>query len=194
MRILTQGLLATIVTVGFMGMPANAETATCDGTISNTGAGSHNEITCKESNKLTVTCKNGIYVLNNNDQTSNSGSVDAGKNTSVGDISTGDATNENGTTVKIGAACGNQTHEQVNTPPVVGGLGSTTPPSGGAGSLGGGAGSVVVPSNAPAAVAELPNTASNPVAAAVTIGTVGLASLFGLSRLALLGYGRFLMR
>lgn len=201
MKILTQGIYATIVTIGFMGAPVGAESGTCDSTISNTGSDSHNEVTCEESNKLSVVCKNGIYVLNKNDQTSSSGSVDVNNNTTVGNIGSGDATNENGTTVKIGASCGDQTHEQVTTPPAVGGLGSTTPPSGGAGSLGsstnnlsGGAGSVVIPSNAPAKVAELPNTASSPAVAAVTISTIGLAGLFGLSRLAVYGYGRFLMR
>lgn len=191
-----QGLAAAIISVGCMGAAAGAESANCDSTINNTGADSHNEVTCTDSTKMSVVCKNGIYVLNDNEQSSGSGSVDADKNTTVGNISTGDAVNENGTTVKIGASCG-AAAQPVTTPPQVGGLGSTTPPvavSGGMGNLSGGAGSVVVPSGTPATVTELPNTASNPITAAAAIGTISLASLFGLSRLALFGYNRYLMR
>ncbi len=83
--------VSTIVMVcfGFTGF-ASADTMN---TITNTGADSTNTIETTEENTCDITNNNDVDVTNTNEQTATSGSVDANENTTVGDVTSGDATN-----------------------------------------------------------------------------------------------------
>jgi hypothetical protein len=104
-KILT-ALTTTLVTVGLVSGVSFASSS-CD--ISNTGPDSNNTCTSEEHNDVHVSCKNGIYVVNDNDQDANSGDASDSHNTTGGNATSGSATNENGTTVQIGASCGTTT-------------------------------------------------------------------------------------
>lgn len=95
---------AAVISVACMGGVANAET--CDTIVINgTGDGSNNTVTCNVTADVNVTCTNGLYALTSNSQTAVSGAVEAEGNTAGGATITGNATNENGETVTIGASC-----------------------------------------------------------------------------------------
>jgi hypothetical protein len=194
MNKIAQSFLAAIISVGFMGGIAGAQSADCSGTISNTGADSTNIVGCDTSTTVKVTCKNGIYVKNDNTQDSSTGSINNSNNTSTGSTTTGNAINENGTQVKIGASCATAEAAQPVTP--------TVQPSGGKGSVGGGGGAAggLGATLAPASlaprteVAALPNTASNPIGAIALTGAASLAGILSLSRIAVGGYRRFALK
>lgn len=167
MKKLLRFMTAVIVSTAFVGGMASA--ATCDGTISVTGPGSNNQISCNEVNNIVVTCENNITVGTINSQTGDSGNADGSNNTTSGTVASGSVVNDNGQNVTIGASCGEAAS-----------LTSETPGQGGGG--GGGAGEAVPE--------ELPNTSSvdiAPLAIGAFIVSVALAAL---SRLAHVTYRR----
>jgi hypothetical protein len=185
MKKISQILMAAVLTVGlvsFGGNVANAqvvEEETCESiVISNTGPGSINEGVCVVNIDVEVTCNNNVYVLNENDQEAVTGAAQELGNTTGGTAISGNATNENGTTVQIGAACGETTTPETPVTP-------TTPekpvtPS-----------TPTTPAAAPAQkVAALPNTASNQTVAIALIGFVVAALAVIASRIAIAAYRR----
>ena len=122
-------LVVLVVSTTFIGGVAGA--ASCTGTISVTGAGSTNQISCNEVNNIVVTCDNNIIVGTVNTQTGSSGNANSGNNTTSGTAASGSVVNENGQNITIGAGCDQTT--LTSTP--------TTPGKGGGG--GGGEGAVM---------------------------------------------------
>jgi hypothetical protein len=179
-----RGFVAFIISLGFMGGVASAQTADCQGAlvISNTGPGSTNVAECVDVSKVNVVCNNNVYVVNGTVQTSTSGGAIGSGNTTASQTVTGNAINQNGTTVQIGTACAAPTTAPTptTTPPAA--SSNVTPATG----LGGSG--AVSPSSATAAV--LPNTASNPVADIAIASVVTLAGLLATSRLAITAYRR----
>jgi len=110
-----QAITVVGLTVGFsLGVAAAADT-NCD--ITNTGPDSTNSCTDDTSNNVTVTCTNGIYVVDTNSQDANSGGANNSGNGNSGGATTGNAVNQNGETVTIGAACTPATTTSTSTPP-----------------------------------------------------------------------------
>lgn len=185
-----RGFVATITSLALMSGVASADTAepaTCtDGqaTITSTGPGSVNIISCVDSKEIHVTCDNNIYVVNDNSQTANSGNADNSGNTNGGSSVTGDATNENGTTVQIGASCVSPAAVTPESPTPQ--QPTTTPVDG----MGAGAPSA----EAAQAIAVLPNTSSNTVLDSILIGVSSLAALLITSRFGAAAYRRFALR
>jgi hypothetical protein len=70
-------------------------------TISNTGADSDNKVVTKVSNSLSVRNDNDIHVTNSNDQDAHSGNVEANRNTTVGNVTSGPASNTSTTSTEI---------------------------------------------------------------------------------------------
>lgn len=179
-----RGLVAIITSLAFMGGVASAQTG-CEGaTITNTGPGSTNEITCVDSSTVHVVCSNDIYVVTDNSQSSGSGDADNSGNTTGGSSITGNATNENGTTVEIGASCA---PAAAVTPPAPTPTPTSPQPVTGFGGRGAGAPEVV-------AVAALPNTSSNPILDVALVSAISLAVALVLSRLGILAYRQSALR
>lgn len=180
-----RSLVALIVILGISGGNVSAEQEPCDNgqiTISNTGPDSTNIVDCVTVSDVTVTCNNSIYVLTESSQTAISGAAGSGVNTSSGSVISGNATNENGATVQIGAACETPAVVVPETPvtPVT----RTTPvPTTGTGAT----------SAVPVATV-LPNTASNSVVQMGTIGLVTLATIAGASAAAVGVYRRLALK
>ena len=176
MNLYMRGLTAITVSLGIMFGGAVDAGAVCAGaTITNTGPGSQNEITCVDSSTVSVACINNINVVTNNDQTGTSGDA-SGSN-----VITGNATNENGAVVTIGASCEAQ--------PVIPAATTPTP--------------VVPPTekSSPAGttapkqqIAVLPNTASTSFVKNALIATLALSALFVASRIAITVYRRIALR
>jgi len=70
-------------------------------TIDKTGADSDNNVHISNSASMTQTNTNNVKVLNFSLQSAKSGNVNATKNTEVGGLSSGDATNDNTTTTDV---------------------------------------------------------------------------------------------
>lgn len=164
-----RGIVAAVISVSFIGGTVGAEEACPGATITNTGPDSVNEITCVDSTAVQVTCTNNVYVVNNNSQTGGTGSG----------VITGNATNTNGTTVQIGAACTSPTATTTVTPP----------PAAVKPSTGMGATSLPEPK-----ATVLPNTASNPVTDIAIASTLGLAGIMAVSRIGIAAYRRIALR
>lgn len=186
-----RGFVAVVTSLAFMGGVANAQQA-CEGaTIINTGPGSTNEVTCVDSRDIKVTCVNDVYVVNNNSQTGGSGDADNSGNTTGGGSVSGNATNENGTTVQIGASCATQPAAVTPEAPTptpgqpVGGMGAGQP----VGGMGAGA-----PAEAAKTVAALPDTGDNTMIDSVLIGGTSLATLLIASRLGAIAYRHLALR
>lgn len=130
MKKLSQVLTAIVLSAGFVGNVAGAQAAQCTSiVITNTGPNSNNSGTCTVNTTVAVTCVNNLYVLSQNDQTAVTGQASSLGNTTAGTAITGNATNENGATVQIGAACGDTSTTTPETPATP----TSNTPAGGAG-------------------------------------------------------------
>lgn len=179
-----RGLVAIITSLAFMGGIAGAQ-AGCEGaTITNTGPGSENVVTCVDSSTVHVTCTNDVYVVTDSSQSSGSGNADNSGNTTGGNSITGNATNENGATVQIGASCA---PAAVTTTPTPTPTPTSPQPVTGFGGRGAGAPEAQ-------AVAALPNTNSNPILDIALVSAISLAAALILSRLGVLAYRRSILR
>lgn len=72
-----------------------------DASISQTGADSLNRITFRNEVNTTVNNDTDVRITNNNSQTAVSGDAEAEKNTTVGDVRSGDATNVSTATFEV---------------------------------------------------------------------------------------------
>jgi len=84
---------------------AAADSVTCNGSITDSGTGSTNTVTCVDDEENTVSCVNNVIVSNTNDQTAGSGGAFTTGNTTGGDAESGDASNDNVVVVDVGASC-----------------------------------------------------------------------------------------
>lgn len=185
MKKISQILIAAVLTVGLVSFGDNVANAqvveeeTCESiVISNTGSGSINEGICVVNVDVEVTCNNNIYVLNENDQEVVTGAAQELGNTTGGTAISGNATNENGTTVQIGAVCSETTTPVTPVTPTTPEkpVTPTTP---------------ATPVAAPVQkVAALPNTASNSIVQTVVFSLVAIAAVAIASRVAIAAYRR----
>jgi hypothetical protein len=171
---LVQILTAAIISVGFIGSVASAQTvAPCTGTVTihNSGNGNNTEVSCVNVKTITITCTNNVYVANVNLQDSESGNAEITGNGNTGSATTGSTINQNNTNTEIGASCGTVASPSVSpsVTPVV----SVTPGKG-----------AVTPT-------VLPYTAGNSTAEIVATSLVAAAGAVVVSRLALAAYRRF---
>ncbi len=153
---------AAIVSTAFIGSAAGA--VSCDGTISLTGPGSNNIISCNEVNNIAISCINDVIVGSINTQTGTSGDGSATNNTNGGNVATGTVLNDNGQNIVVGASC-----ETIATTDTDAGGGS-----GAADTPDGGQGAATMP-------LELPNTSASNImdpsiilAILITIGASGV--------------------
>lgn len=181
MKKLLQILTASILSVAFVGAAAGAQVApstSCnDVTISNTGPGSNNTVTCTNVVNTVIKCENNVIVGTANVQTSNSGNASGQNNTTVGSVNTGTAVNYNGTDTTIGASCGAVATPAASTP-VTPGMGSITPPA----------------AEEKVAPAVLPYTAGASAEAIVIASLIAAAAVVVLSRVAVAAYRRISTR
>lgn len=173
MKKVTQILAALVLSVGLvggLGSVANAQEPCDNLVIYNTGPNSDNVILCLDDVELEVTCNSNVYVLTESSQEAVSGAAVSQGSTTGGNAVSGSATNENGATVQIGAACGETpaptTPETPTTPTV-------TP--------------VAVPVEKPAA---LPYTASSSIMETALIALIALATAVVTARMAINVYRR----
>jgi hypothetical protein len=183
MKKISKVLAAAVLTIGlvsFGGSVTNAQVVvdeeTCESiVISNTGAGSVNEGVCVVDVDVEVTCTNNIYILNESDQEAVTGAAEEIGNTTGGTAISGNATNENGTTVQIGAACGETPTPETPVTP-------TTPETPETPST-----PIVTPAQK---VAVLPNTASNSPIQVILLGLAGIVAVVIASSAAIAAYRR----
>jgi hypothetical protein len=97
-RYIQTASVAAALTLAYAGS-ASAE----DVVIDTTGADSNNQVTVTNSNEVTTSNTSVVQVVNKNIQSAETGDVNAEENTTVGDVSTGDALNDSvvSTTVSI---------------------------------------------------------------------------------------------
>jgi hypothetical protein len=72
-----------------------------EGTITNTGPSSWNEVVFNNGSSVDVDNDNDVYIDNNTDQNADSGDAEVENNTTGGDATSGDATNVNTTSLTI---------------------------------------------------------------------------------------------
>lgn len=82
-------------------MPSTSSSSDASGSISTTGADSHNVVSSVDTTHVYVDNDNALKVDNNNCQTATSGDATVAGNTTVGSVSTGNATNTNSTTISF---------------------------------------------------------------------------------------------
>lgn len=175
-------LKALAVTTAMLGLSTGVAVAatTCNGTISNTGPGSTNVITCDQTNTTTVACDNNVVVDNSNSQAANSGKAFTTGNTTGGSATTGDASNSNKFDVALNTSCAlvaPTTTPPTTTPPTTTPETPSTPQVLGETTAAGGAGEAqvaVVPVGGAGAGA---GAAVNSDKAGATIGVLGSAGL-----------------
>ena len=181
MKKFIQLLSASLVGMSLMaGAGVAGATASCPkGTIQDTGQGSTNIIECTTTTDTHVTCVNGVYVVGENGQAASTGSAS-------GSVSvTGNARNDNNSTVAVGASCGSQVAVAPTTPvtnaPLAGGKGAAP------------AAPAATPAPAPK-VAALPETGSNAVLSDSLIGAAVLGGAIAVSQLGVATYRRISLK
>lgn len=182
MKKAAQILTAAILSLGLASIAhtAGAQQPSCDSiVITNTGAGSNNQGVCTVNVTATVICSNNVYVLDNNSQQAVSGAASVLGNTTASTAVSGDATNQNGTAVQIGAACVSAVTPTTPTPETPAPQTPTTP-------------TVTPIATAPAAKpAVLPYTAGNSTIDTILIAAILLGTIAITIRLAISAYRRF---
>lgn len=168
MKKLIQIVTAAVVSVGFVGSVASADTVSCTNVVvDNSGNGNTTTVTCTNKKTATISCVNNLIVGNYNVQEGQSG--DGSSN--GGPVQTGTVVNYNGTETTIGASCGASTTTSPTPTPSPSPSTSVSP----------------TPSVKPKA---LPNTATNDTASIVAVSLVAAAGIVGLSRVAVAAYRR----
>lgn len=127
MKKLTNALVLVLIGSASMGSVASA--ATCQGSITLTGAGSNNTVSCSDISNIVVDCNNNIVVATANQQTGSSGGASAGGNTSSGNVASGSVVNDNGQDITVGAACDSSPATTTTDTPETPGKGAFRPPS-----------------------------------------------------------------
>ena len=171
LRPLAAGAVAATLITG-VASAQSANSGTC-GSLSYTGPGSTNTISCDNNSQLNISCSNSADVVYINGQASKSGNATLNGNTSGGNANSGNASNSNSNTTNVDLSCAPaQTTSATTTP--------STPSSGGKGAVAG----------ASTQAASLPNTGSNPLAlAAIAAGVLGTLAV--VTRLGVKAYSSF---
>jgi len=105
MRKILLTITSSVLGIGLMGAVASASAVTCSGSVSNTGAGSTNTVSCVDTNNVSVSCNNKDVITQSNTQNSTSGGATTSGNTSGGNSTSGSSSNSNSTKVQLGASC-----------------------------------------------------------------------------------------
>lgn len=181
-KLLKMVMVAAVVLlpVGFGGS-AFAASGTCQ--VGYTGPNSKNMCTLTSNYSCKVTNKNDFEVLTSNNQVAGSGSVKSDGNTTTGSVSTGQASNSNGTTFNVSVTNGTcSVVTTVPATPVTPGKGSTVAPTTTA--------TVPAPVGGKGSVAMLPTTSGDTMLANIAgvIAVLGVAALG--SRLVIVAYNR----
>src|SRR4051812_37185193 len=92
---------AAAATVLGLSLTTGIVAADNSGTIDTTGPDSSNVIKATTTNKLTVKNDNDLKVKNDNDQWAKTGKAEVEDNTTGGDATSGDASNDNSTDVSV---------------------------------------------------------------------------------------------
>ena len=174
MKRILKFVTALIVSTAFIGNFASA--TPCSGEILNTGPVSDNVIKCEVVNNVTIECDNTLYLLTVNDQDATSGDGNVTRNTSTGDVVSGDAANINLTSsdVNIDSLCAIPLSVAPGGGAIVPAESTPEQPGGGEG----------------AAPAMLPNTASASIAPLAIASLAASAFVVATSRLAVAAYRR----
>ena len=161
LQILSATAVCASLAVDVAAAQSNTTVSKCS--IYQSGSTSYKSCVNSTNNSVRVICKNDVYVIDNNSQQAGTGNATITGNGSGGYIASGNAKNENGTTVNIGASCGKQTSSTPSAPtstPTSGGKSAGTTPS----------------SSTTIAASSLPETGSNAV---VSDAVIGAGALFG---------------
>lgn len=161
-------IAAALVTASLNGGIALAQgtpTDTCS--LTNTGPSSTNICQFTDTEQVIYTCLNNILVVNGTNQTSTTGISQAENNTYVGNVSSGNAINENEFTTNANATCvaANPNPNPTPTPPAP--TPTPTPPAKG--------GEGPAPTSRPPVVTSLPDTASNSAVKLAGLAAAGSA-------------------
>lgn len=174
MRKLVQIISAAILSVAFIGSVAGAQSsAPCDGTItiSGTGPGSNNTVTCTNITTVVITCVNNVNIATINTQAGESGTATVTGNGLGGNATSGTAINTNDSRVDASASCAAVASPSPSVTPVTPGSGSATP-------------TAVKP-------AVLPNTAGASAETIVVASILAAAGIVVASRVAVAAYRHF---
>ena len=177
MKKLLQILSATVVCAGLaVGVAAaQSNTTVSECSIYQSSSASYNSCVNHTNNSVRVTCKNDTYVIDNTSQQAGTGNATITGNGSVGYVASGNAEDQNGTAVTIGASCGKPASSTSTVP-------TSTPTSSGKGA---GATPTATPSSSTTiAASSLPETGSNAV---ITDTMIGAGALFGALALSYVG-------
>jgi hypothetical protein len=102
MRLLSVPVLVLAAAIAFVGVSTVSAQETCDDVvISNTGAGSNNEVTCEGDYQITIECKNDTQIVidvnqnagEENEGQGGSGDATVSQNTTGGSAQSGDSVN-----------------------------------------------------------------------------------------------------
>lgn len=187
MKRLMQIIAAVVLSVGLSTSVVSAQASTsfeC-GEISITngnGTDSVNRIVCENDTDIVINCSNDIRINVENDQDADSGNATGNGNTSVGDITTGDAENRSLVEANVEAACAAAKTAQTPPAPVV--PTGTQPAGQGRGAVQGAATTKKVP------VAALPNTGPNTLVNGIALSAAGVGTLASLLHVGLSSYRR----
>ncbi len=194
MKKLIQIIASVVLGIGLSMGVASAEHGGCHITNGN-GTDSTNECIIDTETNIRYVCRNGVLINVENDQSANSGNATANGNTTVGNVTSGDALNEGQITTNVNASCAKaaSANPTTTTPPAGGGQGVR--PSGGgqgAGPGGGqGAGSVA---GASTKIASLPNTGVNSTVESLGIATGAVGLLGVVTQACVMAYRRFALK
>jgi hypothetical protein len=181
-----QIIAAVVLSVGLSTSVAAAQSGSFEcGDLSITngnGTDSTNTITCENETDIVIRCSNDIRIDVDNDQDADSGNATANGNTTVGDITTGDAENKSFVEANIEAACAAAKTAQTPPAPVVPTGTQPTAPAGGQG------GSAATPKKV--AVAALPNTGPATLVNGIALSAAGVGTLASLLHVGLSSYRR----
>lgn len=161
-----QILSSVVLSAAFVGGLAGA--TPCAGSITNTGPGSNNGISCDETTNTNVMCTNGMWVASDNNQNAGSGDAEGSGNTSSGGATSGSTNNDNNQNVKINTSC-----DPAATPANM----RSVPGKGGA-------------EPTAKSITALPDTADNSVLTLATISVASVAVVLAASRLGIATYRR----
>lgn len=111
---------ATTVSLSFQSS-VNADTSNGCGnaTISNTGPGSENTVTCEEDRTVVINCSNGTVIRIDVDQDAESGDAENENNTNSGGATSGDADNDSDLVIDVDNSCADAEEEPTEPTPVV---------------------------------------------------------------------------
>lgn len=171
LQVLTTAVVGTVLMGGVVGATGTYQNCS----IYQSGSTSYNSCqTNTNTTSVRVTCVNNVYVIDNSSQQAGTGNATITSNGSGGYVASGNATNQNGATVNIGASCGQASApaSSSSSPSSSSSCGSskTCPTS-----------SASTPAKMSVSASSLPETGSNSVVNGAVIATATLVGVLGIS-------------